>query len=514
MALRGKKVDLQRRLAALLLLLSAASAFAAPPVDAPNLTGRWLHEDVGEDGNRSTIILALKQDHDKITGKVMFAWGDISIESGEVNGSKFRFIAMTPADSKQPAVYEGELKAGALEVHSHWPGNNNTDYSATRTSDTAGDPPARIPTPAIKSLPYNGLTATPPMGWNSWNHFQGKIDDRAVREIADAVVASGMRDAGYIYINIDDSWEGERDAAGAIHANRKFPDMKALADYVHGKGLKIGIYSSPGPKTCGGYEGSYGHEQQDARTYAQWGFDYLKYDWCSAGRIYGNRDLQAVYQKMGDALQNSGRPMVYSLCEYGMGDVWKWGPAAGANLWRTTGDITDHWSALDYTGFAQSPLAPYAAPGHWNDPDMLEIGNGGMSNIEYRTHMTLWAMLAAPLLAGNDPRTMSAEVRDILLNREVIAVDQDPLGKQATRVWSQGSAEAWSRPLADRSFAIAVFNRGGSQQTFDLPWTALKMTKPTSLRDLWAHRDLPSTDNRLHVSLPAHGSVMLRLRAE
>ncbi|MGB7758229.1 MAG: glycoside hydrolase family 27 protein, partial [Bryobacteraceae bacterium] len=308
-----------------------------------------------------------------------------------------------------------------------------------------------------------------------------------VREIADTMASNGMRDAGYVYINIDDTWEGRRDAAGNILPNKKFPDMKALADYVHGKGMKLGIYSSPGPKTCGGYEGSYGHEQQDARTYAEWGIDYLKYDWCSAGRIYRNKDLQAVYQKMGDALQATGRPIVYSLCEYGMADPWKWGPSVGANLWRTTGDITDHWSALDYTGFAQNDLAPFAAPGHWNDPDMLEVGNGGMTDDEYRTHMSLWALLASPLLAGNDVRTMSAATREILLNREVIAVDQDASGHQGKRISKQGDLEIWARSLSGGAFAVGLFNRGLTEADVTVRWSDLGISQAQDVRDLWSH---------------------------
>src|SRR5579884_1955950 len=235
------------------------------------------------------------------------------------------------------------------------------------------------------------IAATPPMGWNSWNHFAERVTDADVRAAADALVSSGMRDAGYIYVNIDDTWEGQRDANGVIHTNSKFPDMKALADYVHSKGLKLGIYSSPGPKTCAGYEGSYGHEEQDAKTYAAWGIDYLKYDWCGARNIYKDDEMQAVYQKMGDALQASGRPIVYSLCQYGRQEVWEWGPDVGGNLWRTTGDIRDSWDSMSKIGFNQDELAPYAAPGHWNDPDMLEIGNGGMTDTEYRTHMSLWS---------------------------------------------------------------------------------------------------------------------------
>src|SRR6202790_3023023 len=257
------------------------------------------------------------------------------------------------------------------------------------------------------------VAETPPMGWNSWNYFAGKINDAIVRAQADAMVSSGMRDAGYVYINIDDTWEADRDAQGVIRTNSKFPDMKALADYVHGKGLKLGIYSSPGPNTCAGYKGTYGHEEQDARTYAAWGIDYLKYDWCAARNLYTDEEMQAVYQKMGDALLATGRPIVYSLCQYGRADVWKWGPEVGGNLWRTTGDIRDAWDSMAKIGFGQNQLSEWAVPGHWNDPDMLEIGNGGMTNTEYRTHMSLWSVLASPLIAGNDLRSMTSEIKEI-----------------------------------------------------------------------------------------------------
>jgi len=303
------------------------------------------------------------------------------------------------------------------------------------------------------------------MGWNSWNKFAGKVDDSAVRNIADAMVSSGMKQAGYVYVNIDDTWEGPRDAQGNITSNLKFPDMKALADYVHAKGLKIGIYSSPGPKTCAGYEGSYGHEEQDAKTFAAWGIDYLKYDWCSASRIYKNEEMRAVYQKMGDALKKPGRPMVYSLCQYGIDDVWKWGATVGGNLWRTTGDISDNWRSLERIGFRQFDIAQFGAPGHWNDPDMLEIGNGGMSADEYRTHMSLWALLAAPLLAGNDLREMSDETKSILTNAEVIAVDQDADGKPVKRISDSAASEVVAvRPLRAGSFAVGLFNRGEPTQ--------------------------------------------------
>jgi alpha-galactosidase len=292
--------------------------------------------------------------------------------------------------------------------------------------------------------------------------------------------------------------------------NIKFPDMKALADYVHSRGLKLGIYSSPGPVTCGGYEGSYGHEEQDAKIFAEWGIDYLKYDWCSAGRIYKDSDLRAAYQKMGLALARCGRPIVYSLCEYGMGDVWTWGPKVSANLWRTTGDIQDNWKSMSDIGFSQSRLAPYAGPGHWNDPDMLEIGNGGMNNTEYRTHFSLWCLLSAPLMAGNDLRTMSSATLEILTNREVIAVDQDPLGKQAERRAVREGIEIWSKPLADGSQAVGIFNRNDEERPAALTWAQLGLSaRPKALRDLWQHRDLEPVADGWQGRIPAHGVVLL-----
>ena len=356
------------------------------------------------------------------------------------------------------------------------------------------------------------VAATPPMGWNSWNHFAEKVNDAVVRAAADALVSSGMRDAGYVYVNIDDTWEGKRDEKGFIHSNEKFPDMKALADYVHSRGLKIGIYSGPGPKTCAGYEGSYGHEQQDADSYAAWGFDYLKYDWCSAGRIYKNDDMQAVYQKMGDALLKAGRPIVYSLCQYGKEDVWKWGTKVGGNLWRTTGDISDHWKSMEEIGFRQFAIASYAQPGHWNDPDMLEVGNGGMSNDEYRTHMTLWSLLAAPLLAGNDLRGMSADTKAILMNREVIAIDQDPDSKPVKEILEQGPTVIAARPLSDKSVAVGLFNRGEADATVEVRWTALGFQGSPAVRDLWAHKDLGAIADRFSARVPAHGVVLIKVK--
>jgi len=365
--------------------------------------------------------------------------------------------------------------------------------------------------PALRNLPWNGLAKTPPMGWNSWNRFATAIDDKTVREIAAAIAANGMKDAGFQYIVIDDGWEWKRDSDGAILPNPKFPDMKALTAYVHSLGLKIGIYSSPGPRTCGGYEGSYGHEEQDARTLADWGFDYLKYDWCSARRIYPRAQMQVVYQKMGEALEATHRPIVFALCQYGLDHVEQWGPSVGANLWRTTEDISDSFDSMLQNGLAESDLASFAGPGHWNDPDMLEIGNSGMSSTEYETHLSLWAMLAAPLLAGNDVRTLSADTRKILLNKEVIAVDQDPLGEQGHRVSRSGKTETWIKPLHGSAYAIALFNWSSTAQPLSIRWSDLQL-HPKSIRDLWGHRNLKTHGNELSVQVPAHGVVMLRVK--
>lgn len=385
----------------------------------------------------------------------------------------------------------------------------------------------------------SGLALTPPMGWNSWNHFAGRVDEADVRAAAKAMVDSGMAAAGYKYIVIDDTWQGKRDAKGFIHPNSKFPDMPGLIDYVHSLGLKFGIYSSPGPKTCAGYEGSYGHVQQDAETYAKWGVDYLKYDLCSYGQIIQkklgsnasknlavqknvsqtaeddtvkNRAMQeAAYRKMYEALVAAGRPIVFSLCQYGEDDVWKWGASVGGNLWRTTDDIQDNYARMAKIGFGQAGLAKYAGPGHWNDPDMLEIGNGGMTNEEYRTHMSLWAILAAPLIAGNDLSHMSPATLAILTNREVIAVDQDRLGKEGNRVSQDGQLEIWAKPLEGGAKAVGLFNRDTQPHSMTLQLSAVGFGHHAHLRDLWLHKEVYAKHGAYTITVPAHGVVMLKI---
>ncbi len=370
------------------------------------------------------------------------------------------------------------------------------------------------------------VAQTPPIGWNSWNYFAGKVTDKDIRDSADQIVASGMKDAGYVYVNIDDTWEGERDASGVLHTNSKFPDMKALADYVHSKGLKIGIYSGPGPKTCAGYAGSLGHEEQDAQLYASWGIDYLKYDLCSfreevmAKQAPNDKAAQmrlmvAAYDKMGKALKATGRPIVYSFCQYGWDSVWEWAPGIGGNLWRTTGDIQPHWGSIYAILSQQEGLEDYAGPGHWNDPDMLEVGNGKLSLAENRSHFSMWAMLAAPLLAGNDLPNMKPEIKAILTNKDVIAIDQDPEGKQANRVYSDGEVEVWMRHLSGGAMAVAVLNVGSdrySTHPFHLNLDKLGLHDVQPAQDLWTGKDMNLTNN-MPIELPSHDILLVRIAA-
>lgn len=384
-----------------------------------------------------------------------------------------------------------------------------------QTSASARKPPkAQVPQ----------VAATPPMGWNSWNYFFGKVTDKDIRDSADQIVASGMKDAGYVYVNIDDTWEGQRDANGNIQSNSKFPDMKALADYVHSKGLKIGIYSSPGPKTCAGYEGSLGHEEQDAKTWASWGIDYVKYDLCSFipdvmqkqapnDKAEQMRLMVAAYAKMSKALKATGRPIVLSLCQYGWDAVWEWAPELGGNLWRTTGDINPHWDRIYDILSQQEGLEQYAGPGHWNDPDMLEVGNGKLSLAENRSHFSMWAMLSAPLLAGNDLPHMKPEIRDILTNRDVIAIDQDRLGHQARRVYSDGEVDVWLKHLSGGAVAIAVLNAGSdrySTHPFHLSLAKLGLHGPLQGKDLWTGKTVELKDN-MPLELASHDTLLVRV---
>jgi alpha-galactosidase len=377
---------------------------------------------------------------------------------------------------------------------------------------------------------FDQLALTPPMGWNSWNKFGSDVNEELIRQTADAMVSSGMKAAGYKYINIDDTWEGERDSRGFIHPDpKKFPSgMKALADYVHSKGLKLGIYSDAGAETCGGKPASRGHEYQDALTYAQWGIDYVKYDWCGCEDL----NAQGVYETMRDAIHAAGRPMVFSICEWGNNSPWEWAGVVG-NLWRTTGDIcpcfdckTEHdtwysWGVLQILDM-QEGLRKYAGPGHWNDPDMLEVGNGMTVN-EDRAHFSMWCMLAAPLISGNDLQNMSKETSKILMNKAVIAVDQDKLGIEGFRYSTNGALEVWFKPLVNGDWAMCVLNRDTTAQPVTFNWKNENVTDALSNRetrfdttiykvlDLWAKKGLGTTEKTLSAVVPGHDVLMLRL---
>jgi alpha-galactosidase len=358
------------------------------------------------------------------------------------------------------------------------------------------------------------------MGWNSWNKFACKdINEQVVRASADAIASNGMKDAGYQYVVIDDCWQTGRDAAGNIIADpQKFPSgIKALADYVHSKGLKFGIYTDAGTKTCAGRPGSMGHEYQDAQQYANWGVDYLKEDWCST---LPGQDSESSYTLMRNALAATGRPIVFSICEWGSTKPWLWSVPVG-NMWRATGDIQDCWSCKKTwggSGFLEiidlmDPLYSYAGPGHWNDADMLEIGNGGMTTEEYRAHFSLWAIFSAPLLAGNDLEHMTPDTREILLNKEVIAIDQDPMGIQGHRVQKAGDLEVWSKQLADGGRAVALLNRSDKAATISADWRNIgyPATLPAAVRDLWAHKDLARHTGSFSTEVPGHAVVMVRI---
>ena len=496
-----------KRALLLLLMLVLAGAAAARSSD---LAGVWLFPKSDEfPGLR---LLRLTRGSDGWNGVVTTDWyGDIPMRALEVEGGKASFLIDNGNPRLPPRRWTATVDGPALHVAGEiWERHVDARIRRATPADAQRLAFASAPLPAPATLETDRLAPTPPMGWSSWNRFAAAIDDKTVREIADHLVSSGLRDAGYRFVNIDDGWQGSRGPDGTIRPNARFPDMKALADYVHARGLKIGIYSSPGPKTCAGFTGSYGHVEQDARTFAAWGFDYLKYDLCSGEGIYRTAaEVKRAYLQMGQALRATGRAFIYSLCQYGRDRVGTWGRDVGGHLWRTTGDIEDNYASMAAIGFDKDGDPANAGPGGWNDPDMLEIGNGGMSEDEYRTHMTLWAMLAAPLMLGNDVRTMSPSTIALLENRQVIAIDQDPLGRQGRRIRKDGEAEIWARPLADGSVALALFNRGESAREVRFAPEDVGLVKIASLVDVWA--GVPDNEARRTWKVPAHGAVLLRL---
>jgi alpha-galactosidase len=372
----------------------------------------------------------------------------------------------------------------------------------------------------LNAQKYDQLAKTPPMGWNSWNKFGCNVSETLIMGMADAMVSSGMKDAGYVYIVIDDCWQVSRDENGQIVADKdRFPHgIKYLADYVHSKGLKFGIYSCAGTLTCAGRPAGRGHEYQDALSYARWGVDYLKYDWCNTG----TQEPKASYSIMRDELFAAKRPIVFSICEWGSNKPWEWAGQVG-HLWRTTGDISDTWNSMIEIFSEQKDLARYAGPGHWNDPDMLEVGNGGMTTEEYKTHFSLWCMLAAPLIAGNDLQNMNPDTKSILVNKEIIAIDQDSLGRQGVCWRDNGDYQIWMKVLANNEKAICLLNKSDEKKSvlvdFALlakasterwgPPSPLKLENFT-VRDLWDHKDLVLKETSMYVDLLPHSVKVYR----
>ena len=373
---------------------------------------------------------------------------------------------------------------------------------------------------SISAQKFDQLAKTPPMGWNSWNKYGCNVSETMIMGMADAIVSSGMKDAGYEYVVIDDCWQVSRDENGEIVADKdRFPHgIKYLADYIHSKGLKFGIYSCAGTLTCAGRPAGRGHEYQDALSYARWGVDYLKYDWCNTG----TQEPKSSYTFMRDGLYAAKRPIVFSICEWGSNKPWEWAGAVG-HLWRTTGDITDTWNSMMENFLQQKDYARYAGPGHWNDPDMLEVGNGGMTTEEYKTHFSLWCMAAAPLLAGNDIQNMSPETKSILLNKEIIALDQDSLGRQAICWRDNGNYQVWLKMLSKNEKAICLLNSSDEKKSVLVDFSLLAQARTTkwgpgsplklenyTVRDLWDHKDLVLKESSMYVDLLPHSVKVYR----
>ena len=435
------------------------------------------------------------------------------------------FLFRVPATGKPPLEFSAAgLPAGlAIDSSSGIISGRIRDPGTTDSTVEVQGPGGK----AYRSLRIIGnndaLARTPPMGWNSWNVWGPAVDAQKVLDAAEWLDKSGLANYGFQYVVIDDAWEGTRGPAGEILPNKKFPDMRALADAVHARGLKLGIYSSPGPKTCEGFEGSWQHEAQDAATFAAWGVDFLKYDWCSYDEIAPDHslpELKKPYLVMRDALAQVDRDIVYALCQYGYGDVWKWGAEAGGNLWRSSGDLLDTWSNLESVGFRQAGREQWTKPGEWNDTDMLVVGTLGwgpnlrptrLTPNEQMLHIALWALQAAPLFIGADLSKLDAFTLALLTNTEVIDVDQDPLGQSARRVWRDERREIWARPLVDGSMAVGLFNRGLTPDKMTVRWSDLGLIGKRPVRDLWLRQDLGSFAESFSTIVPRHGVVFVKV---
>lgn len=454
-----------------------------------------------------------------------------SAETPQINGAKVvgvrpgsPFLFRVSATGNRPMSFKAENLPEGLQLDSNTgiitgSLNQTGEYVVKLKATNAKGAFTRD----LKIVVGDRIALTPPMGWNSWNCFALTVDEAKVKATADIFIKTGIANHGWTYINIDDGWEAsERNAQGQITPNEKFKDMKALTDYIHGYGLKAGLYSSPGTRTCGGFLGSYQKEESDAKTYADWGFDYLKYDWCSYDQIAKDHsigELQKPYYVMRSALNKVNRDIVYSLCQYGMGDVWQWGDRVGGNLWRTTGDIWETWDRMSEIGFHQEAGTSYSKPGNWNDPDMLVVGWVGFGNLhptnltpsEQYTHISLWSLLSAPLLIGCDFTKLDEFTLNLLTNDEVIDIDQDPLGKQAAAVVKTSDYQIFVKELEDGSKAVGLFNLTKKDLTISAPWSALQISGKQKVRDVWRQKDLGGFTNSFASVVPPHGVVLVKI---
>jgi alpha-galactosidase len=454
------------------------------------------------------------------------------------------FIYRIPCTGRRPMTFSAENLPGTLTLNAATGIITGTvpqqrgDYLVTLKADNRHGSAKR----PFKIVVGDELALTPPMGWNSWYIYYWRVTEQKMRQAADAMVASGMADFGYAYVNIDDCWMVKpdsndpmlggppRDADGAIRSNGHFPDMKALADYIHAKGLKAGLYTSPGPRTCQGYEGTYQHEEIDAHKFAQWGFDFLKYDWCSYRRVatgQGADRVQSPYRKMGAILPQLDRDIVFNLCQYGMGDVWTWGGEVGGNCWRTTGDLGlakgTSLPGFYRIGFSNAQHWKYARPGQWNDPDYILIGWVGdarkqavgkptsLTPNEQYSYMSMWCLMAAPLIFSGDMNKLDPFTLNILCNAEVIEVDQDPLGKQAPIIAKTDDYFIMAKDMDDGSKAVGLFSTSQVPIIVAVTWNELGIEGPHRVRDLWRQKNLGTYKEGLEAKIARHGVVLVRI---
>ena len=507
---------------------------------SPEVSGEILKQ--SSDANSISSIELINNEYDKVKRSEYVILTPEPSPSPKINGAQVYgvrpgspFLYRIPATGNRPMEFYADNLPSGLQLDSKTgiitgkikkKGEYTVTFKATNKIGTAKK--------EFQIICGDNIALTPPLGWNSWNCFAASVSDKKIRAAADAMVKSGLVNHGWTNINIDDYWEtkpgsddptlqGEpRDKDGYINPNKRFLDMKALGNFIHDKGLKMGIYSSPGPLTCGGCIGSFQHENKDAQIYGQWGVDYLKYDWCSYDGDRNNiKDLMKPYFVMREALNKVNRDIVYSLCQYGMGNVWEWGAKVGGNCWRTTGDITDTWQSMSDIAFNQNGHEKYAGPGHWNDPDMLVVGMVGwgenlhptrLTPNEQYTHISMWCLLSAPLLIGCDMTKLDDFTLGLLTNDEVLAVDQDPLGKQASRISKKGELEVWAKELRDGSKAVGLFNRGKEKAEVSAAFNQLGIKGKCLVRDLWRQKDLGIFENQYKSIVPSHGVVLLKIK--